>query len=72
MWHLSGFCQSVNQCLAAGKELIFVSRNLLGHIYGLDVDTVGSMHGDGLRIVNVVDNKIAFGSSDDTDVVSYA
>ena len=69
--HLARLEESVGECLAAGAELIFVAGNLLWHADGLYVGAVGTVHGDSLRIVDVVDNDIAIGSGDDTDVVTY-
>ena len=69
--HLARLEESVGECLAAGAELIFVAGNLLGHADGLYICSVGTIYGNSLRIVDVVDNDIALGPGDDADVVAY-
>ena len=71
MGHLTGFLQTVDEGLAAGLELIFVTCNLLGHVDGLQIGAVRTVYGDGLRIVDVVDDEVSFCARDDTDIVAY-
>ena len=68
--HLARLEESVGECLAAGAELIFVAGNLLWYADSLDVGAVGTIDGDSLRIVDVVDDEVAISSGNDTDVVT--
>ena len=71
MRHLAGFLQTFDEGLAAGQELIFVAGNLLGHMDGLHIGAIRTIHGDGLRIIDIVDDEITLGACDDTDIVAY-
>ena len=57
MRHLARLQQPFGQCIAAGKELIFIACNLLWHMYGFNVGAVRAINRDGLRIVDIVDDK---------------
>ena len=72
MGHFERLQESVDERLTAGNELILIASDLLRHSDGLDIRTVRAIHGDGLRIVDVVDDEVALGASDDADVVTHA
>ena len=70
--HLAGFKESVDKCLTANLELVFVAGNLLWYTDGLDIGAVVAVDGDGLRVVDVVDDEVTLGAGNDADVVAYA
>ena len=70
--HLTRLQQSVDESLPTSNELILVARYLLRHPDGLDVSAIRTIHRDGLRIVDIVDNQITLGTCDDTDIITYA
>lgn len=72
MRHLPWFQQSFCQCFAAGDELVLVACDLLGHMNGFYISAVGPIDGYGLRIVDIVNDEIAIGTGNDTDVVAHA
>ncbi len=71
MGHLAGFQQAVRQGLTTGRELVFVTCDLLGHTDGLDKSAIGTIDGNGLRIVDVVDDEVALRSCYHTDIVAH-
>ena len=70
MRHLAGFQQSVYQGLTAGCKLVLIACDLLGHTDLLYKDAVALIDGDALRIVDVVDDDVALGTSYNTDIVA--
>ena len=58
-WHVGRLGESLCQGFLTGKELIFVTRNLLRHLDFLNKDAVALVNPYCLRIVNVVNDEIA-------------
>ena len=71
MRHLSRFQESFNQCFTTSQELIFISCDLLWHMDILYELTIVGVHGNLMRIVDVVDDEVSFCARDDTDIVAY-
>ena len=63
--------KTVDQVLATGQELVFVASDLLGHVDIFYELAIMRIHGDLLRIVDVVDDEVAIGTCDDADIVAH-
>ena len=71
MRHLTGFKESFNERFATGEELILISCNLLWHMDILNELTVVSVHGYLLWVVDIINNKIAIGSGNHSDIIAH-
>ena len=72
MRHFEGFEESFGEGITTGEELVLVAGDLLWDMDGFDVSAVGTIDGDGLRVVDVVDDDVALCSCDDANVVAHA
>ena len=62
MGHLTWFEESLSKGITAGKELVFVACDLLGHMDVLDKLTVVGVDSDALGVIDVVDDQISIGT----------
>ena len=67
--HVGRFSPAVGYGFLAGEELVLVASDLLGDFNLFYEHTVTGIYFDGLRIVDVVDDKVALRTTDGTLVV---
>ena len=72
MGHLTWFEESLSKGITAGKELVFVACDLLGHMDVLDKLTVVGVDSDALGVIDVVDDQISIGTCNNTYVVTHS
>ena len=72
MRHLTRFKESFNECFATGEEFILISCYLLRHMDILNELTYRECSRYLLRIVDIINDKIAIGSSNHSDIITHA